>query len=64
MGFLSILGFFCKLSCGTAQMTTSRQAFRLGQRLGTGRLLGWYYGHIVTDRHSNLGPHDRSLQIN
>ena len=46
MGFLSILGFFCKLSCGTAQMTTSRQAFRLGQRLGTGRLLGWYYGHI------------------
>jgi len=42
MGFLSILGFFCKLSCGTAQMTTSRQAARLGLRLGLGRLLGWY----------------------
>ena len=46
MGFLSILGFFCKLSGGTAQMTTSRQAYRLGVRLGLGRLLGFYYGHI------------------
>ena len=26
MGFLSILGFFSKLSMGTAQMSTSRQA--------------------------------------
>ena len=45
MGFLSILGFFCKLSSGTAQMSTSRQAFRLGQRLGLARLMGYYYGH-------------------
>ena len=27
-------------------MTTSRQAYRLGVRLGLGRLLGFYYGHI------------------
>ena len=45
MGFLSILGFFCKLSSGTAQMSTSRQAYRLGQRLGLARLMGYYYGH-------------------
>ena len=45
MGFLSILGFFCKLSCGTAQMSTSRQAWRLGERLGLARLLGFFYGH-------------------
>lgn len=46
MGFLSILAFFCKLSSGTAQMTTSRQAYRLGVRLGLARLHGFYYGHI------------------
>lgn len=46
MGFLSILGFFCKLSSGTAQMTTSRQAYRLGVRLGLGRAMGFYYGHM------------------
>ena len=46
MGFLSILGFFDKLSMGTAQMSTSRQSFRLGSRLGLGRLLGFYYGHV------------------
>ena len=46
MGFLSILSFFCKLSSGTAQMTTSRQAYRLGVRLGLARLLGFYYAHI------------------
>ena len=45
MGFLSILGFFCKLSGGTAQMSTSRQAWRLGERLGLARLLGFFYGH-------------------
>ena len=45
MGFLSILGFFCKLSCGTAQMTTSRQAYRLGVRASCSRLLGFNYGH-------------------
>ena len=45
MGFLSILGFLCKLSSGTAQMTTSRQAYRLGTRLGLARLFGFYYGH-------------------
>ena len=31
---------------GTAQMTTSRQALRLGLRLGLTRLLGFYYAHI------------------
>lgn len=46
MGFLSILGFFCKLSCGTAQMTTSRQCYRLGTRLGLARALGYYIAHI------------------
>ena len=46
MGFLSILGFFCKLSSGTAQMSTSRQAYRLGVRLGIGRLFGFFYAHI------------------
>ena len=46
MGFGSILGFFCKLSSGTAQMSTSRQAYRLGVRLGTARLLGFYYGQL------------------
>ena len=45
MGFLSILGFFSKLSSGTAQMSTSRQAYRLGVRLGTARLLGFFYAH-------------------
>lgn len=45
MGFLSILGFFSKLSGGTAQMTTSRQAYRLGVRLGAARLFGFFYGH-------------------
>eukprot|EP00966_Prymnesium_polylepis_P008118 187141-Prymnesium_polylepis.1 len=45
MGFGSILGFFCKLSSGTAQMSTSRQSYRLGVRLSFGRLLGFYYGH-------------------
>ena len=45
MGFLSILSFFCKLSSGTAQMSTSRQAYRLGIRLSTARLLGFYYAH-------------------
>ena len=54
MGFGSILGFFCKLSSGTAQMSTSRQAYRLGVRLGTARLLGWYYGHV---REPDLNPH-------
>ncbi|KAL1529896.1 hypothetical protein AB1Y20_000824 [Prymnesium parvum] len=46
MGFLSILGFFSKLSMGTAQMSTSRQAYRLGTRLGLARLCGFYYAHI------------------
>ena len=32
MGLLSILIFFSKLSMGTAMMTSSRQALRLGQR--------------------------------
>ena len=27
-------------------MTTTRQAYRLGERLGTARLLGFYYAHI------------------
>ena len=40
MGFGAILGFFSKLSSGTAQMSTSRQSYRLGVRLGFGRLLG------------------------
>ena len=31
---------------GTAQMTTSRQAYRLGVRLGLARAMGFYYGHI------------------
>ena len=39
MGFGAILGFFCKLSSGTAQMSTSRQHYRLGVRLSLGRLL-------------------------
>lgn len=46
MGAISILQFFSKLSQGTAQMSTSRQALRLGQRLSLGRLLGFYYTHI------------------
>lgn len=46
MGFLSILAFFCKLSSGTAQMCTSRQAYRLGQRLGLARLFSFYYAHV------------------
>ena len=46
MGFLSILGFFSKLSMGTAQMSTTRQAYRLGTRLSLGRLFGFYYAHI------------------
>eukprot|EP00965_Chrysotila_dentata_P206297 6183462-Pleurochrysis_carterae.AAC.2 len=46
MGVDSILGFFSKLSVGTAEMTTTRQAFRLGNRLAFGRLLGFYYAHI------------------
>jgi hypothetical protein len=45
MGFGAILGFASKLSRGTAQMSTSRQSFRLGVRLGCGRLLGFWYGH-------------------
>ena len=45
MGFLSILSFFCKLSSGTAQTTTSRQSYRLGTRLTLSRLLGFYYAH-------------------
>lgn len=46
MGLLSILIFFSKLSMGTAMMTSSRQALRLGQRLGLARLFGFYYAHI------------------
>ena len=46
LGAITILQFFSKLSQGTAQMTTSRQALRLGLRLGFGRLLGFYYAHI------------------
>jgi hypothetical protein len=42
MGFLSILGFFSKLSMGTVQMSTTRQAYRLGVRLGLARLMGFY----------------------
>jgi len=45
MGFTSILNFFVKLSKGTARMTTTRQAHRLGTRLSVGRLLGFYYAH-------------------
>ena len=43
---VSILQFFSKLSQGTAQMTTSRQALRLGKYLSISRLLGFYYAHI------------------
>jgi len=46
LGAITILQFFSKLSQGTAQMTTSRQALRLGLRLGFGRLLGFYYAHV------------------
>jgi hypothetical protein len=46
MGAISILQFFSKLSQGTAQMSTSRQALRLGQRLSLGRLLGFYCAHL------------------
>ena len=46
LGAITILQFFSKLSQGTAQMTTSRQALRLGLRLGLTRLLGFYYAHI------------------
>ena len=46
MGFMSVLGFFCKLSMGTAQMSTSRQSYRLGVRLGAARLFGFFYGHV------------------
>lgn len=46
MGLVSVLSFFSKLSAGTAMMTTSRQAMRLGQRLGLAKLLGFYYAHI------------------
>ena len=46
MGCTSILQFFSKISQGTAQMTTSRQALRLGKYLGLSRLLGFYYAHI------------------
>jgi len=46
MGVDSILGFFSKLSSGTAKMTTTRQAFRIGVRSSFGRLLGFYYAHI------------------
>jgi len=45
MGFLSILNFFVKLSKGTARMTTTRQAHRLGVRLSLTRHLGFYYAH-------------------
>ena len=41
MGFLSILGFFSKLSGGTASMSTSRQAWRLCTRLSLARMLGF-----------------------
>ena len=33
---------------GTAQMTTSRQCYRLGTRLGLARGLGYYIAHIGT----------------
>lgn len=46
MGFNSIVGFYSKLAAGTAQMTTSRQAYRLGTQLSLGRLFGFYYAHI------------------
>ena len=39
LGAITILQFFSKLSQGTAQMTTSRQALRLGLRLGLGHPL-------------------------
>lgn len=45
MGLLSNIEFFRKLSSGAAQMSTSRQAYRLGTRLGPARLFGFFYGH-------------------
>ena len=46
LGFTSILGFFSKLSGGTASMSTSRQAWRLSTRLSFSRALGYYYAHL------------------
>jgi hypothetical protein len=48
MGLVSILSFFAKLASGTAEMISSRQALRLGQRLGLCRLMGFYYGSRLT----------------
>ena len=49
-GLVSVLSFFSKLSSGTAMMTSSRQAQRLGQRLGLAKLHGFYYAHVRASR--------------
>jgi hypothetical protein len=46
MGMDSVLGFFGKLSGGTARMTTTRHAYRLARRFGLARNLNWFYAHI------------------
>jgi len=46
MGFLSILAFFSKLSRGCAEMSLTRQSYRLGTRLTFPRLLGFFYAHV------------------
>ena len=46
MGYDSVLGFFQKLSFGTAVQTTTRQAFRLAERTAFVRNFFIYYAHI------------------
>ena len=38
--------FVSKLARGNAEMTLTRQSYRLGTRLSFVRMLGFYFGHI------------------
>jgi len=48
MGFREVLGFFRKLACGTANQTTTRQAFRLAERSSFARNMSFYYGGTIS----------------
>eukprot|EP01052_Picozoa_sp_SAG31_P002274 SAG31_NODE_79_length_27235_cov_6.268868_3_plen_2702_part_00 len=46
LGFASVLGFFAKLSMGTAEQSITRQSVRLGMSLPLERLFSFFYAHV------------------
>lgn len=46
MMFIPHMQFISKLARGSAEVTMTRQSYRLGTRLTFSRLLGFFYGHV------------------